>query len=258
MKKLLTGLLALLLMGSLSAQTLVRDPAGFQFEVPPNFQVKQEPAGTTCTDGKNILVVKSHTFSSFQAFAADANLARDGFELVGDVRDLPNNGRHFRASRANPQGGYLIADTFVRFSPYGGGSLVVMLSDSQHAEQAYYTGQAISDKLQFTQPAAANIWEQALAGKHLLYLYTGNGYSERFDLYLFADRSFSTRSDISSLSVNGSGAAAGGGEGRWSITPSGQLLLAFHNGNRQVYQLTPRQASNEVGLNGKRFFVTSL
>ena len=135
--------------------------------------------------------------------------------------------------------------------------MVVALSNSQSADSGFYAGQGLSNQIQFTQPTGGNVWEQALAGKHLLYLYTGNGYSERYDLYLYQNRAFSTRSDMSSVSMNGSGAVAGGGEGSWAITPGGQLILSYHNGNRQTYQLAPRQASNEVSLNGKRFFVTN-
>lgn len=261
MKKLKHTLLSLVvwtsLGGALAAQTVVEDPAGFRLQVPAGYQVQRQADGTVCADGTAVVVVKSHHYSNFEAFAQNANLAQDGFTLVGEVRSLNNSDRHFRASRPNPEGGYLIADTFVRFSPFGGGSVVVALSKSENADKAYYAGQSLNDKIQFTRPVAttSNPWEQALAGKHLLYLYTGNGYSERLDLFLYANRAFSTRSDTSSLSMNGSGATAGGGEGRWSINGQGQLVLQYHNGNQQVYQLAPRQASNEISLNGKRFFV---
>lgn len=254
-------LVSLLVWGSLFtgsvAQTLVQDPSGFQLQVPAGYEVRQDAGGTVCSDGTNIVVIKSHGYSSFDDFAREANLAQDGFTLVGEVQSLNSADRHFRASRPDPQGGYLIADTFVRFSPYGGGATVVALSNSQTAEAGFYAGQTLCHQVQFSRPAAGNAWEQALAGKHLLYLYTGNGYSERYDLYLFGNKTFSTRSDMSSVSMNGSGAVAGGGEGTWSITPAGQLVLRFYSGNSQTYQLAPRQASNEVSLNGKRFFVMS-
>ena len=246
-----------LLSGGVGAQTLVQDPSGFQLQVPAGYQVRQDASGAVCSDGTSIVVIKSHGYPNFESFAQQANLAQDGFTLVGEVQNINATDRHFRASKPDPQGGFLIADTFVRFSPRGGGSMVVALSNSQSAESGFYVGQGLSNQIQFTQPAGGNVWEQALAGKHLLYLYTGNGYSERYDLYLYQNRAFSTRSDMSSVSMNGSGAVAGGGEGSWAITPGGELILSYHNGNRQTYQLAPRQASNEVSLNGKRFFVTN-
>lgn len=245
------------LAGGLSAQTVVEDPNGLRITIPADFRVEKQPTGTVCTDNKCIVVVKTHSYSNFEAFAADANLANDGFTLVGDIRELNSTDRHFRAGKQNPDGTYLVADTFVRFSPQGGGSVVVALSSPDNSEQAYYRGQEISNSVAFTSPASGGVWEQALRGKHLVYLYTGNGYSERFDLYLFQNGTFSTRSDMTSVSQNGSGAAAGGGEGTWRATPSGQLVLSYHNGNSQVYQLAARQAGNEVSLNGKRFFVLS-
>lgn len=262
MKVLKTAFLSLIalgtLAGGLSAQTTVDDPAGFRVQVPAGYQVQQDASGTVCSDGNTIVVVKSHAYGNFESFAQNANLQQDGFTLVGEVQSLNGTDRHFRASKPNPQGGYLIADTFVRFSPHGGGCMIVALSSSEQAERGFYAAQEVSKGVVFSQAAGAgNVWETALAGKHLLYLYTGNGYSERFDLYLFANRTFSTRSDTSSVSMNGSGATAGGGEGSWRISPAGQLVLSYHNGSQQVYQLAPRQASNEVSLNGKRFFVTT-
>ena len=245
------------LAGGLSAQTVVDDPNGLRVTVPAQFQVQQQPTGTVCANNDCMVVVTSHSYPNFDAFAANANLAKDGFTRVGEVRVLNATDRHFRASKKNPDGSYLVADTFVRFAPQGGGCTVVALSTPDKSEAAYYAGQEVANNVQFTVPSGGGVWQQALSGKHLVYLYTGNGYSERFDLYLYANGSFSTRSDTSSLSMNGSGATAGGGEGSWRATPAGQLVLSYHNGNNQVYQLAPRQAGNEVSLNGKRFFVIS-
>lgn len=254
-KTLIAAALCGTLAGALSAQTVVDDPGGLRITVPAAFRVEQQASGTVCANDSCMVVVKTHSYPNFEAFAAEANLARDGFTLVGDVRNLNDTDRHFRATKQNPDGSYLVADTFVRFSPQGGGCVVVALSTPDNSEQAYYSGQEITNGVAFTAPTSGGVWDQALRGKHLVYLYTGNGYSERFDLYLFTNGTFSTRSDLSSVSMNGSGAVAGGGEGTWRATPSGQLVLSYHSGNSQVYQLAPRQAGNEVSLNGKRFFV---
>ena len=46
--------------------------------------------------------------------------------------------------------------------------------------------------------------------------------------------------------------------GTWTISPNGaKLILSFQNGGTVEYQISKRQASNEIGLNGKRFFVQS-
>lgn len=259
------ALTALAVWGSLtftaSAQTAVEDPNGFRTTVPAGYTVRQEASGIAAANaaGTSILAIKAHTYRNFEAFAADANLARDGFTLNGEPRLLERgDGIYFRASKPNGQGGYLVADTFVTFLPQGGGAMVVALSDLANADAGYYAGYDVASKIQFFQPratAASSAWDQALRGKHLVYLYTGNGYSERKDLYLFANGTFSQRVNMSSTSMNGSGGGGGGTDGTWQVTPAGQLVLSFHDGRGASYTLAPRQAGNEVALNGKRYFV---
>ncbi len=241
------------------AQRLLQDPSGFAVQVPETLQVQQDTSGIVLGGAAQpgVVVLKGHAFANFEAFASQANLARDGFEQVGEVRALNATDRHFRAAKPNLEGGHLIADTFVRFSPYGGGCVVVALSSSDQADAAYRWGEQIATQVAFSQPIVNNVWEQALRGKHLVYLSTGNGYSERFDLYLLANNTFVSRSDMSSLSVNGSGAAANSVDGSWRITGDGQLVLNYQNGRANTYKLEPRQASNEVALNGRRYFVLS-
>lgn len=242
------------------AQTAVEDPSGFRTVIPAGFTFKQDATGILAGNAAQTaaIVVKAHVYRDFAAFAADANLARDGFTLVGEPRDLGNGGGYFRATRPNPQGGLIVADTFVTFSPRGGGAVVVALSDDKNADAAYYAAADVVNKMTFVAPtasAASSGWDSALRGKRLVYLYTGNGYSERFDIFLGRDGSFAFRSNMSSSSMNGSGVAGGLSDGRWQISPAGQLVLSYYDGRSASYTLSPRQAGNEVGLNGKRYFV---
>lgn len=234
----------------------VSHPAGFSTSVPASFQVSQDASGTVAVEPnrKYMVVIKNHSYNNFESFAQQANLEKDGFTLVGDVRTVNATDRSFRAAKQTPTG-YLLADTFVCFSPNGGGSLIVALSDEKNADAAYLSAYQMAHNLQYTQPQKDRLWTSALSGKHLLYLYTGNGYSERKDLYLGNDGRFAQRNDASSASMNGSGFVAGGGDGSWQIMPGGQLMLQFNNGNVGTYSLAPGKAGNEVLLNGRRFFV---
>jgi hypothetical protein len=266
MRSLKTTLAATICWGALvcagRAQTLVEDPSGFRTRIPAGYTVSQDSTGLVASNagGTVALVVKAHNYGSFEAFARQANLQRDGFTLVGEPRTLEKGAVHFRASKARPQGGYVIADTFVTFAPRGGGVLVVALSDQDTAEEAYGAAYDVVARLELTEPtatAASSAWEAALRGKHLVYLYTGNDYSERFDLYLFADGSFAQGGDMSSASASGTGWMEGRSEGTWRVTPAGQLVLSFQDGRTRAYALSRRQAANEVGLDGKRYFVTA-
>jgi hypothetical protein len=229
------------------------DANGFSSPIPSALTLRQDASGAVATDSaqRYAIVIKSHSYANFEAFAADANLARDGFQLVGEVQTFGNGGRCFRASR-----GDLVADTFVSFSPYGGGSLVVALAKAQDAGEAFQQGLSIASGVRYSQPQRSQ-WDAALSGKHLVGLYTSSGFSERTDIYLFSTRRFVFRRDSSSLSANGSGIAAGGSEGTWRATPGGELVLQFASGQVRTYRLSERPARNEVGLNGQRYFVLS-
>ena len=257
------ALLALSLWATLGAaafaQTLVDLPEGYKAQIPAGYNVRQDLSGAVAgnTDGTAAIVLKAHNYRSFEAFAGEANLQRDGFTLVGEPRVVGSDTVHFRASKPGPKG-LLIADTFVTFTPNGGGCLIVALSDQAHSDSAYYSAYDVVTSVQVTEPratAASSAWDAALRGRHLVYLYTGNGYSERLDLVLGQQGAFSTSSDASSLSANGSGAVQGGGQGTWTITAAGQLLLNYHDGRQASYTLAPGQAGNEVSLNGRRYFL---
>ncbi|MDX1906518.1 MAG: hypothetical protein SF053_05730 [Bacteroidia bacterium] len=113
-----------------------------------------------------------------------------------------------------------------------------------------------------TGPAATQ-WQQRLAGKQLLYLYTGNGYSEKSTLDLCPDGTFTAGGDAHYISTGGGDVFTYSGDdgtrrGTWQIAQQGGspvLRLSFGQGGVRTFALTSRQASNEIGLDGKRYFV---
>lgn len=234
----------------------------YSFIVPSGFDSKQNEEGFALADsGKTtILVVKSHNFQTFQKFAEQSNLEKDGFSPVGKVQDFGEQNKTFRVSKQTSQG-LLIVDTFVLFSPFGGGALVVAFSNSKNAENSFQKALEIVKSVNFTKPresAVENRIQDTLRGKHLLYLHTSSGFSERTDIYLCPSGSFIYRSDSSSLSANGSGVSAVNSDGNWKILAIGnnaRLILQFNSGSTREYKISNRQASNEIGLNGNRYFV---
>lgn len=235
---------------------------GYSFLLPAGFESQQNEEGFVLTNSAKTvaLVVKNHNFQSFQKFAEQANLEKDGFSLIGKVQDLDQQGKTFRASKLTAQG-TLITDTFVLFSPFGGGVLVVAFSDAQNADKSFQKALTVSKTVGFSKPvasAAGNQLQNLFRGKHLLYLYTASGFSERIDIYLCPSGSFIYRTNSSSLSANGSGALGGNSDGNWKISASGNnasLILQFNNGATRQYSISARQASNEISLNGNRYFV---
>lgn len=236
--------------------------AGYSFLPPAGFETKQSDEGFALVDTAQtlILVVKAHNYSNFQQFAGEADLEKDGFTLIGKIQTLGEQNKVFRASKQTAQGA-LIADTFVTFSPYGGGVLIVALAEQKYAEKGFQKGLEITETITFSKPVPApgnSRIESLFRGKHLLYFYTASGFSERTDIFLCRSGSFIYRINSSSLSANGSGALGANSDGKWKIFGDGanaELILQFNNGTTRRYSVSARQASNEINLNGKRFFV---
>lgn len=234
---------------------------GYSFAVPAGFVSQQNDEGFGLVNGAKTVVVavKAHDFQTFEKFAAQANLERDGLTLVGKVQDVGATGKAFRAAKQTPEG-VLVVDTFVLFSPHGGGVLVVAFSDTANNEEGLRSAFRIAGSVAFARPQESEAgaqWEAFFRGKHLLYLYTASGYSERKDIYLCPSGKFFFRGDASSLSNNGSAAVGSDADGSWKVSSRGgaTLVLQFRGGDVHEYKIERRQAGNEIGLNGKRYFV---
>lgn len=234
---------------------------GYSFNAPSGFDSKQneEGFGLVNTEKTVLIVVKNHEFKSFEEFSAQSNLEKDGFSLVGEVQNFGDNGKAFRVAKQTAEA-FWIVDTFVLFSPHGGGTLIVSFSDRDNNQKGFQSALQIARSVTFTKPQmseAASRWQTLLRGKHLLYLYTASGFSERTDIYLCPSGSFFYRSDSSSLSNNGSGVVGASSDGSWKVSPSdgGTLILRFGNGNVRQYKISRREAGGEIGLNGNRYFI---
>ncbi len=244
-----------------SRETRLNDSSGaFSFVVPDNWKSESNAEGFAMANPEKtvIVVVKSHNYENFEEFGADANLARDGLELVGEPQRI-TNGVTFRTVKRTPQG-MVVVDTCVLFSSYGTGVVIAGLSDEKNATASFEAGLAIANSVQFSKPASGGSgpFASQLKGKHLLYLYTGSGYSERKDIYLCSSGEFYQSNDMGGFNPNDSGDSSFGSRrsthGTWTVNGN-SLALKFRNGNTTRYTLTKRAASNEVGMNGQRFFV---
>ncbi len=263
MKKLLFLMIVAALGIAAHAQTgsRVTDTAGFDFIPPSGWKSSSSADGHAFVDQaqNHIVIIKAHNYSNFQAFAAEANLAGDGLTLVGEPK-VSGRTTHFRAAKQNGAV-TMVVDTFVLFSPHGGGVTAVSLTDQDHAEQGYRYASEAAASVRFFKPAAASsLWKDALSGKQLIYLYTGSGYSERQDILLCASGTFHQTTDMGGFNPNNANdssfGARGVKSGVWRVNGS-QLVLTFSGGSTSSFNISKRQASNEIGLNGKRYFLKS-
>jgi hypothetical protein len=248
------------------SETRLTDSSGtYSFAVPAGWKSSADTEGFALENAEKtvILAIKAHNYKNFAAFAADANLERDGLELVGKPLEIAG-GTAFRTTKKTPNGTIHIG-TCVMFSPHGGGMVIVALSNEADAVTALESGWNVSQSVRFAKPletASAGQSKSALSGKHLLYLYTGNGYSERKDIYLCASGGFYHSTSLSGFTPNNSNGGSFGSlaskHGTWTISgDESKLTLIFQNGRTTEYRIAKRPASNEIGLNGQRFFVTS-
>ena len=248
-----------------AAERLTSDGDGYSFVAVKGWTSTTNGDGFAIVNpAKTIVIaVKAHSYRDFAAFAADANLERDGLELVGKPQEV-RGGQIFRTVKRSPQG-MAVIDTAVVFSANGSGVVVVAITDEANATDGFSTAAAIANSIQFFQPkvsATAEKVRSLLAGKRLIYLFTGNGYSERKDIVLCSNGVFYQSLDMGGFSagnVDGpSFAATGGKRGRWSVSANGgKLVMAFDTAGTVQYTLSARQASNEIGMNGQRWFVQS-
>ena len=249
-----------------SADERVSDTvAGFSFGPPAGFKGDRGTDGFSFVNPEKtiLLVVRPHRYDTFEAAVRDTKLDA-GTKIVVQPQDLKNGGKFVRLSKPTSEG-LAIVDIFVLFSPNGGGVSVIGLSDEKNADTSLRSAAEIAKSIAFTKPQApagslssSSGWQSVLSGKHLLYLYSGNGYFEEKHLYLCASGAFLQRTGQGGFSpgdVDGpSFGARGGRRGTWSITGN-TLALRFQDGSTGQYTITRRQASNEVGLNGNRYFL---
>ncbi|MEJ7848520.1 MAG: hypothetical protein WKF92_10580 [Pyrinomonadaceae bacterium] len=235
----------------------------YSFAVPAGWKSNADAEGFALVNpGKTlVLAIKEHNYDNFAAFAADANLERDGLELVGTPRKIAG-GAAFTTTKKTPNGTIYI-NTCVLFSQHGGGMVIVALSNQEDSAAAMAAGLSVAQSVRFskTKPTAGG-GTSPLSGKHFLYMYTGNGSSERKDIYLCASGGFYYSSSLGGFTSNDSNGSSFGSQrskhGTWRISPNGaKLILNFQNGRTAEYNISKRQAGNEIGLNGKRFFVQS-
>jgi hypothetical protein len=247
--------------GAQAERRLEDASSGYSFAAPAGFDAQQSNEGFALVNRAQTVavLVTAHNHQTFREFAAQANLERDGLKLAGQVQDFGQGGKSFRATKQTDEG-LGVVDTFVLFSPHGGGVLVVAISKAANERENSEAARRVAESVAFSKPRESELGKQleaALGGKQLIYLYTASGYSEREDIFLCPSGRFVFRGDASSLSNSGSAAVGSDSEGNWKVSTRGgpTLVLQFRNGSVREHKISARQASNEIGLDGKRYFV---
>jgi hypothetical protein len=264
--------------GQIATPTAERSAAAnvrYSFEGPEGWKKVVNDLGYQFTSpGEGVIVlVRPHGENDF-AKALRTTEIDSTYEVIGDPFDMKNGGKSFRVTKVLSNGTTGVVDVFIMLSPNGGGVIVMALSGPANSDSAYKVGNSVANSVTFPgSPVTANRgaiqpepaqsvggspWETRLGNKHLLYLYSGNGYFEERHYYLCSSGAFYYNAGSGGFtpgnSDGGSFAGQSGNSGRWGVNGS-TLVLQFRNGNVAQFTLTERQARNEVGLNGKRYFL---
>jgi hypothetical protein len=156
----------------------------------------------------------------------------------------------------------LILDVVLSLSKFDGGVLIVGVStDEASADVAVKGVAAVVATLKYfavKKTPQDTATQNAFGGKKLRYLTSGNGYRESRTIWLCKSGAFASQLESGSFSSLGTGSTSSSDKGTWQVKKVGSsitLTLRSQDGGQIEYQVTVRQASNEIGLNGNRYFV---
>lgn len=246
----------------------------YDFMAPSGWKQSAKKGGYMLVNSSETVyvLVRPHSRNNFADAVRDTEID-NSYRVVGGPQDLANGGKTFRVTKQNPNGSTGVVDIYVMLAPRGGGVIVFALSSPSTAPAAFEAGLSVANSVTFAGSAstfsrraapstatasATTGWGSKLSNRHLLFLYSGNGYFEERHIYLCSTGSFVQTTGSGGYTPGnadgGSFGARGGRRGQWAVTDSA-LTLQFQDGALVQYNITPRQASNEVGLNGKRYFL---
>lgn len=261
---------------SLVSGPQVSDEAGgYSFSTPLGWVNNKILEGYTVINpmGTIAIAIKVHDYKDFQAFSSNLGLAEIGFEIISGPHDFGGSSKWFRAAK-RVDANISVMDTFVLFSPYGGGVFVTVFSDKPDSETALLTTYAIAKSVRFgertkpmaridqpQEPTANPGWQNYLQGKQLVYYKTSGSFSDRINIHLCSSGVFYKKINSSDYSNGGGGVLSGASgntiTGTWRVLSGSMLVLQSENGEVKEYRLAERQSGGGISLNGNRYFVRS-
>lgn len=249
----------------------INDPYGsFNFQLPAGWSHSMPEGLNILLTNPNfkaqISIVPHHypSLAEIRENTTDLEDEESNTALKAVVRDYGNRGLFVRYDGI-AQGQATIIETITMVSPYGVGVSVVGTAFQPDYSQEFGNAiKSVANSVQFTKTADPPIvqqWKQQLTNKQLLYLYTGNGLSDKITIDLCKNGSFEYYSDSSYMSGGYSQLSYAGSNsksGNWRIiskNTSPVLLLFFSGGSIHQYTLAPRETGGGIALNGRRYFV---
>jgi hypothetical protein len=237
---------------------------GYSFIVPTDWVNQEANVGYILTNNAKTanIIVKPHNYKTYAEFSkGDGAFERDGYKKLLETTDLGNGKTHDRVGKIE-NGKAMILDVVLSLSKFDGGVLIIGVStDEASADVAVKGVAAVVASLEYFAVKKApedTATKNAFAGKKLRYLTSGNGYRESRTIWLCKSGAYASQVESGSFSSLGTGSTSSSDKGTWQVKKVGSsitLILRSQDGGQIEYQVTARQASNEIGLNGNRYFV---
>ncbi|MBK6947139.1 MAG: hypothetical protein IPH16_02815 [Haliscomenobacter sp.] len=248
----------------------VGDPSsGFSFQLPASWTQTQENGSYIIKKaGLNAQIgLAPHNYSSLEEIRRnvfDIQDTESNTFLRATVSSYGANSLFIRYD-GQAQGQPIVIEMVSMVSPHGGGvSVVGSGAHADYSTQITTAIKTIANSVQFQKPQVSPLaqqWKQRVSGKQLLFLQTSNGSSDKVTIDLCPTGRFEYYSNSSYMSggfFQFSYAGQDANSGTWKIVARGTqpvLQLFFDSGTLQEYPLSARQAANEIGLNGQRYFI---
>lgn len=253
--------------------SLIRDDeAGYAVHLPAQWTAQRLDDGSyqALFDGQQsrIITISPHNYSDLNRLIKEssASIQQNGVQvtLVSPIQNWGTNGAMARYT-GSAQGQKFSLQAIGLMSPHGGGLTLGIYELNTDQQISLELLQSMANTVKWSKPPVnqmAQTWQNRLTGKQLLYLYTGNGLSEKWSYDLCTNGSFQYVSNSTYLSGNFSETFSAAGQntqgGHWRLTTKQSqpvLVLTNHSGEVFEFTLTTRSAGNEIGLNGKRYFI---
>lgn len=249
---------------------LLADPQGvYTCQAPAGWTSSAENGGFILRNSGTpvTIVLSSHQESSIdQALqqATDIDNPAEKIHIRVKVRQLNSNTAYalFQGSARNQP---VNLELLTVFAPQGGG-LVVTINYGAFSPNPEFLpiAQGIAASAKFPpskESPLARQWADRIRGKKLLFLQTDSYGSQRIDLNLYANGSYSYQNNTGMMSQGGVGTGTYGGldrhAGSWKVITQGgtPVLMLVGQAGTTSYPIRQGASSQQILLNNRRYFI---
>lgn len=212
------------------------------------------------SDGLSLMIASVDEGMLQQAVGELAFPVDLGDGIVLDPLEAPASRGQIYSNRFSVRGADMPRLATIMIREVGAGRTLTLIGIAPTGEagslQAALSQVITTYKVSAPRAQTASGWESQLKGRYLVKFYSGNGYSEKHELWLCSNGAFLKQVDGGGFTQGvASGAFAGGLQGTWRAqgAPSGAGVLILSTTDGQVLRYELQQRSDGVGIDGERW-----